>query len=152
MSRQSSFIRLLRYMSRYKLLYVGLIITMVVGTFLELSIAWFLSLITNAAVKGEVEAWSNLILIAVGILFFLVLNSYADTYFKQKASLKVRNDIRLDTLDHALRLPQSYYDKNYSGELLARFTSDNQAVGEASGNIIMGLLKNPLLALCAFIY
>ncbi|MWV47401.1 ATP-binding cassette domain-containing protein [Paenibacillus sp. HJL G12] len=152
MNRQSSFIRLLKYMRRYKLLYVCLIITMVAGTFLELSVAWFLSLITNAAVKGEVEAWSNLILIAVGILFFIALNSYVDTYFKQKASLKVRNDIRLDTLDHVLRLPQSYYDKNHSGELLARFTSDNQAVGEASGNIIMGLLKNPLLALCAFIY
>ncbi|WP_018757325.1 ABC transporter ATP-binding protein [Paenibacillus terrigena] len=152
MNKQSTFFRLLKYMRRYKLLYVCLIITMVVGTFLELFTAWFLSFITNAAVKGEVEAWPSLILLAVGMLFFIALNTYADTYFKQKASLKVRNDIRLDTLDHALRLPQSYYDKNHSGELLARFTSDNQAVGEASGNTIMGLIRNPLLALCAFIY
>ncbi|WP_422658422.1 ABC transporter ATP-binding protein [Paenibacillus sp. EC2-1] len=152
MNRQGSFIRLLKYMGRYKLLYVCLIITMIAGIFLELSVAWFLSLITNAAVKGDIESWSNLILIAVGMLFCMALNAYLDTYFKQKASLKVRNDIRLDTLDHALRLPQSYYDKNHSGDLLARFTSDNQAVGEASGNIIMGLLKNPLLALFAFIY
>ncbi|WP_314584934.1 ABC transporter ATP-binding protein [Paenibacillus terrigena] len=152
MNKQSTFIRLLTYMRRYKLLYVCLIITMVVGTFLDLFIAWFLSFITNAAVKGEVEAWPSLILLAVGMLVFIALNTYIDTYFKQKASLKVRNDIRLDTLDHVLRLPQSYYDKNHSGELLARFTSDNQAVGEASGNTIMGLIRNPLLALCAFIY
>ncbi|MFD0616093.1 ABC transporter ATP-binding protein [Paenibacillus sp. GCM10027629] len=152
MNKQSTFIRLLKYMRRYKLLYVCLIITMMVGTFLDLFIAWFLSFITNAAVKGEVEAWPSLILIATGMLIFTALNSYLDTYFKQKASLNVRNDIRLDTLNHVLRLPQSYYDKNHSGELLSRFTSDNQAVGEASGNIIMGLLKNPLLALSAFIY
>ncbi|BBH23733.1 lipid A export ATP-binding/permease protein MsbA [Paenibacillus baekrokdamisoli] len=152
MTRQTPLVRLLTYMSRYKMLYVGLIITMVVGTVLELSIAWFLSLITNAAVKHEVESWPNLVLLAVGMLICIGLHAYFDTYLKQKASLKVRNDIRLDTLDHVLCLPQSYYDKNHSGELLARFTSDNQAVGEASGNIIMGLLKNPLLALCAFIY
>jgi len=152
MNKQSTFIRLLKYMRRYKLLYVCLIITMVVGTFLDLFIAWFLSYMTNTAVKGEVEAWPNLVLLATGMLIFTALNSYLDTYFKQKASLNVRNDIRLDTLNHVLRLPQSYYDKNHSGELLTRFTSDNQAVGEASGNIIMGLLKNPLLAFCAFIY
>ncbi|OKP86585.1 ABC transporter ATP-binding protein [Paenibacillus sp. P32E] len=152
MNRQSPFFRLLKYMRRYKLLYACLIFTMIVGTALDLSIAWFLSLITNAAVKGEVETWPILIFLAIGMIFFIALFSYLDTYFKQKASLNVRNDIRLDTLNHVLRLPQSYYDKNHSGELLSRFTSDNQAVGEASGHIIMGLLKNPLLALCAFIY
>ncbi|MGM1044927.1 MAG: ABC transporter ATP-binding protein [Bacillota bacterium] len=152
MTTKSPFTRLLKYMSRYKLIYVGLIITMLVGIVLDLSVAWFLSLITNAAVKLEVENWFNLILLALGILICLGLNTYFDTYLKQKAALKVRNDVRLDTLNHVLRLPQSYYDKNHSGELLARFTSDNQAVGDASGNIIMGLLRNPLLAVSAFIY
>lgn len=152
MTTKSPFTRLLKYMSRYKLIYVGLIITMLVGIVLDLSVAWFLSLITNAAVKLEVENWFNLILLALGILICLGLNTYFDTYLKQKAALKVRNDVRLDTLNHVLRLPQSYYDKNHSGELLARFTSDNQAVGDASGNIIMGLLRNPLLAISAFIY
>ncbi|UNK20819.1 ABC transporter ATP-binding protein/permease [Paenibacillus sp. N3/727] len=152
MTTKSPFTRLLKYMSRYKLIYVGLIITMLIGIVLDLSVAWFLSLITNAAVKLEVKNWFNLILLALGILICLGLNTYFDTYLKQKAALKVRNDVRLDTLNHVLRLPQSYYDKNHSGELLTRFTSDNQAVGDASGNIIMGLLRNPLLAISAFIY
>ncbi|MEI0737481.1 ABC transporter transmembrane domain-containing protein [Paenibacillus sp. JTLBN-2024] len=80
------------------------------------------------------------------------LISFFDTYLKQKASVKVRNDIRLDTMDHALRLHQAYNDRIHTGDLLARFTSDNQAVGEAAGNVIMGLIRNPLLATCAFIY
>lgn len=152
MTRKSAFARLLKYMSRYKLIYTGLIITMLIGIVLDLSVAWFLSLITNAAVKFEVGNWPSLILLAIGILVCMGLNSYFDTYLKQKAATKVRNDVRLDTLNHSLRLPQSYYDMNHSGELLTRFTSDNQAVGEASGNIIMGLLRNPLLAISAFIY
>ncbi|MDR0268136.1 ABC transporter ATP-binding protein [Paenibacillus sp.] len=139
-------------MGKYKLLYAGLITTMLVGITLELSVAWFLSLITNAAVKFEIERWPSLILLGVGILVGGSLTAFFDTYLKQKASLKVRNDIRLDTMDHVLRFPQASYDKTHTGDLLARFTSDNQAVGEAAGNIMMGLLRNPLLALCAFIY
>lgn len=152
MKKEGPFFRLLKYMGRYKLLYTGLIITMLASIVLDLSVAWFLSLITNAAVKFEVDRWPILILMGAGMLICISLIAYFDTYLKQKASLKIRNDIRQDTMEHALRLPQSYYDQHHTGDLLARFTSDNQAVGEASGNVIMALLKNPLLALCAFIY
>ncbi|WP_136605237.1 ABC transporter transmembrane domain-containing protein [Paenibacillus dokdonensis] len=152
MNKEGTFFRLLKYMGRYKLLYAGLIITMLASIVLDLSVAWFLSIITNAAVKFEVNRWPILILMGVGMLICISLIAYFDTYLKQKASLKIRNDIRQDTMEHALRLPQSYYDQHHTGDLLARFTSDNHAVGEASGNVIMALLKNPLLALCAFIY
>jgi len=152
MNKEGAFFRLLKYMGRYKLLYAGLIITMLASIVLDLSVAWFLSLITNAAVKFEVDRWPILILMGAGMLICISLIAYFDTYLKQKASLKIRNDIRQDTMEHALRLPQSYYDQHHTGDLLARFTSDNQAVGEASGNVIMALLKNPLLAISAFIY
>ena len=152
MGNRSAFFRLLQYMGRWKRTYAILIVTMIISIILELSVAWFLSLITNAAVNLEVERWPKLIIFGAGMLLFMSLNTYVDTYYKQKASFQVRNDLRLDTMDHVLRLPQSYNDKIHTGDLLARFTSDNQAVGEASGNIIMGLLKNPLLAICAFIY
>ncbi|MDR9855271.1 ABC transporter ATP-binding protein [Paenibacillus sp. VCA1] len=152
MKSKSVFFRLLKYMGKYKLLYAGLIMTMLAGIALDLSVAWFLSRITNAAVKFEIDRWPTLVAIGATILIGAILTSFFDTYLKQKASVKVRNDIRLDTMDHALRLHQVYYDRTHTGDLLARFTSDNQAVGEAAGNIMMGLLKNPLLALCAFIY
>ncbi|GIO29146.1 MULTISPECIES: ABC transporter ATP-binding protein [Paenibacillus] len=152
MKSKGVFFRLLKYMGKYKLLYAGLIMTMLAGIALDLSVAWFLSQITNAAVKFEIDRWPTLVAIGAIILVGASLTSFFDTYLKQKASVKVRNDIRLDTMDHALRLHQDYYDRTHTGDLLARFTSDNQAVGEAAGNIVMGLLRNPLLALCAFIY
>lgn len=152
MTGKDSFYRLLKYMSKYKLIYGVLFITMLIGIIIDLSIAWYLSLVSNAAVKQQVEAWPILIMIGIAILIITALNTFTDTYLKQKVSLKVRNNIRLDTLDHALRLPQSYYDKNHSGELLSRLVNDSQVAGEASGNTILGLIRNPLLALAAFIY
>lgn len=150
--KKDVFFRLIKYMKKYKLLYAGLIATMLAGITLDLSVAWFLSQITNAAVKFDVDRWPLLVAIGIAIMLGCSLISFFDTYLKQKASVKVRNDIRLDTMDHALRLHQAFSDRIHTGDLLARFTSDNQAVGEAAGNVIMGLIRNPLLATCAFIY
>lgn len=152
MAGKRTFIRLLKYMSNYRWLYVCLIFTMIVGTAVELMVAWFLSILTDAGVNHELDRWPFLISTALALIIIDVLNSYLDIYLKQKASLLVRNDLRVDTLNHVLRLPQAYFDNGHSGELLTRFTSDNQAVGEACGSIIMSLLKNPLLAIGAFIY
>lgn len=125
---------------------------MFLGIFLELSIAWFLSTITNHAVSGSTKGWGFLILLGGLILVFTGLNNFFDIYLKTKVALKVRTELRKDTMESVLKLPQSYFESNHSGDLIARFTSDNQAVGEASGNIIMGLIRNPLLAVCAFVY
>jgi subfamily B ATP-binding cassette protein MsbA len=55
-------------------------------------------------------------------------------------------------MGRTLRLPQSYFDRNHSGDLLSRFTNDNQSVGEACGRVMIDLIRNPLLALAAFAY
>lgn len=42
MMKKDVFFRLLKYMKKYKLLYAGLIATMLAGITLDLSVAWFL--------------------------------------------------------------------------------------------------------------
>lgn len=149
---KGTFRRLSKYMLNYKLLYTGLLLTMVVGIAMDLFIAWFLSFVTNSAVHGEIGQWKNIIVLGIITLAVMFVNVFCDTYFKNKISVNIRNDLRLDTMKHVLRLPQSYFDRNHSGDLLSRFTNDNQAVGDACGGTIMGLIRNPLLALAAFAY
>lgn len=152
MKSKHTFRYLSRYMWKYWKIYVVLFCTTILGIVADLSLAWILSLVTNAAVKMEIEKWPFFLCIGLGILFLNGIYSFLDTYFKARVSSKVRNDLRTDTLKHILRLPQSYYDKHHSGDIIARFTSDINSVGEACGNIIMGLIKNPLLSFAAFIY
>ncbi|MFF2017556.1 ABC transporter ATP-binding protein [Paenibacillus sp. NPDC058177] len=150
--QQGVFSRLSKYMLRHKLIYFILIITTLMGITLELMIAWFLSAVTDAAVHFDVDRLKNVIGIGLLMLAGIGVNGYADAYFKNNVSAKIRNELRQDMMKHTLKLPQSYFDRNHSGDLLSRFTNDNQSVGEACGQVIIGLLRNPLLALAAFAY
>ncbi|WP_054939290.1 ABC transporter ATP-binding protein [Paenibacillus ihuae] len=150
--KKSVFSRLSTYMLRHKLIYTVLLMTTLVSIVYDLTTAWYLSRITDAAVRLDVGAFSGLI--AFGVVFLIVgsLNNYAGAYFKTKVSAKIRNELRLEMMGHTLRLPQSYFDRNHSGDLLSRFTNDNQSVGEACGRVMIDLIRNPLLALAAFAY
>ncbi|KQY90162.1 hypothetical protein ASD24_24985 [Paenibacillus sp. Root52] len=144
--------RLMSYSLQYKSSYVILFFTMILGIGLDLGMAWYLNQVTNAAVAEGQVLWKSLALTGVIILLLNVINSYVDTYFKTRVSSKIRNRIRLDTLKKLLRLPESHYNENHSGELLSRMTSDNQAIGRACTDTIIDLVRSPLLAILAFVY
>ncbi|MDH6425632.1 MULTISPECIES: ABC transporter ATP-binding protein [unclassified Paenibacillus] len=152
MKQKGVFSRLSTYMLRHKLLYTILLFTTLFGIVLDLTIAWLLSVITDAAVRLDVKAFKGLVIFGLIYLLVSAINGFIDRYFKNKISVKIRNELRLDMMRHALALPQSYFDRNHSGDLLSRFTNDNQSVGNAAGEVMIDLIRNPLLALAAFGY
>lgn len=133
-------------------MYTILLFTTLFGIVLDLTIAWLLSVITDAAVRLDVKAFKGLVIFGLIYLLVSAINGFIDRYFKNKISVKIRNELRLDMMRHALALPQSYFDRNHSGDLLSRFTNDNQSVGNAAGEVMIDLIRNPLLALAAFGY
>lgn len=152
MKEKGAFARLSTYMLRHKLIYAVLLLVTLFSIVLDLTMAWFLARITDAAVRLDVEAFKGLTWF--GILFLAVagLNTYVSAYLKTNVSAKIRNELRQDMMGHTLALPQSYFDRNHSGDLLSRFTNDNQSVGEACGQVMLDLLRNPLLAVASFAY
>ncbi|OMF91725.1 ABC transporter ATP-binding protein [Paenibacillus sp. FSL R7-0337] len=150
--KKGAFARLSTYMLRHKLIYAVLLLVTLFSIVLDLTMAWFLARITDAAVRLDVESFKGLAWF--GILFLLVtgLNTFVSAYLKTNVSAKIRNELRQDMMGHTLALPQSYFDRNHSGDLLSRFTNDNQSVGEACGQVILDLLRNPLLAVASFGY
>ncbi|PWW05601.1 ATP-binding cassette subfamily B protein [Paenibacillus cellulosilyticus] len=146
------FRRLISYTKRYRLLYVGLLISMLVGIGLELSVAQYLSRMTNVAASGDQSQWSILIVAGATILVLTVLFQYGDAFLKGIVSSRIRRDLRDDTMDVVLRLTQSEFDRSHSGELTARLTNDNAAIGDLFGNTLLQLIRNPLLAIAAFIF
>ncbi|WP_379155128.1 ABC transporter ATP-binding protein [Paenibacillus sp. sgz5001063] len=152
MKKRGAFSRLGTYMLKHKLLYSVLLLITLFSIVLDLTMAWFLARITDAAVRRDVEAFSGLAWFGVLFLITVGVNTYFSVYLKISLSAKIRNELRLDLMDHTLLLPQSYFDRNHSGDLLSRFTSDNQSVGEACGQVMIDLLRNPLLAVASFAY
>lgn len=152
MSQGSTMHRLFLYMKRQRLLYAGLTFTMLLGVALDLWMAWFLSNVTNAAAKGDIERWPFFIVVGAVALFLLGLNSYLDHYWKTKVSVNIRKDMRNDTMEQLLKVNVPYRDDHHSGELLSRLTTDNQAVGDGCGHTLMSVIKNPILIVASFVY
>ncbi|MGN7762771.1 ABC transporter ATP-binding protein [Paenibacillus sp. 22594] len=139
-------------MLKHKLLYTVLLLITLFSIVLDLTMAWFLARITDAAVRMDVNAFSGLAWFGGLFLITAGVSSYFSAYLKINISAKIRNELRLDLMNHTLLLPQSYFDRNHSGDLLSRFTNDNQSVGEACGQVMIDLLRNPLLAVASFAY
>ncbi|OKP97406.1 ABC transporter ATP-binding protein [Paenibacillus sp. P46E] len=152
MKQKGAFSRLSTYMLKHKLLYAVLLLITLFSIVLDLTMAWFLARITDAAVRKDVEAFSGLAWFGGLFLITAGVSSYFSAYLKINISAKIRNELRLDLMNHTLLLPQSYFDRNHSGDLLSRFTNDNQSVGEACGQVMIDLLRNPLLAVASFAY
>lgn len=140
------------YLKQYWYLYVPLAITTLIGIALNLSLAWFISRITDVAVIQDSSQWMFMIYAGCIIVGVLGFNAYTDTYLKAKVASMIRNDLKKKTMSTLLQLKQSFYDKNHSGQLVTRLTNDNSMVGDALGNTLIELIKNPLLAIFSFIY
>ncbi|RAV12617.1 ABC transporter ATP-binding protein [Paenibacillus contaminans] len=151
-AKNSTAAKLAGIVSRRWLSYVGLFVVMALGIGLDLGLAWYMMQITDTAVLKEKKAFIDLIVIGLCILLLSVTVNFFDSYLKSKVSNTLRNDLRIMTFHHMLRLPSSYFDKSHSGELLTRLTSDNQAIGQALGNTLMMLIRSPVMAVFSFIY
>ncbi|WNS40999.1 ABC transporter ATP-binding protein [Paenibacillus sp. MMS20-IR301] len=139
-------------MLKHKLIYAVLLAVTLFSIVLDLTMAWFLARITDAAVRLDVEAFKGLAWFGLAFLAVVGVNTFFGTYLKTNISAKIRNELRRDLMGHTLALPQSYFDRKHSGDLLSRFTNDNQSVGEACGHVMLDLLRNPLLAVASFAY
>ncbi|MFD1909190.1 hypothetical protein ACFSQ7_42400 [Paenibacillus rhizoplanae] len=88
MKKKGAFARLSTYMLRHKLIYTVLLLVTLFSIALDLTMAWFLARITDAAVRLDVESFKGLAWF--GILFLLVtgLNTFVSAYLKTNVSAK----------------------------------------------------------------
>lgn len=148
----STFRRLLPYMGKYKWSYGGLSLTMLADIGLNLTFAWFLAKVLDAAVSAQTDQWRELILIGIGILILMTITYFTDSFLKHSVSANIRNDLRQTAMSRVLRYPYAHFHSKHSGDLMSRMTNDNQTIGGACTFYLMDLIKNPLLAFCSFIY
>ncbi len=81
-------------------------------------------------------------------LFLLVIRFFANlgfSYFGSMVSQKISHEIRMETFQHALKLPLRYYDKTPLGVVLTRLTGDVAAVAQAYSEGLLVILKDIIL-------
>ncbi|MFT8316681.1 MAG: ABC transporter ATP-binding protein [Sporolactobacillus sp.] len=79
--------------------------------------------------------WSLILLAAVGLLFFYLLNTvmqYVVTYWGHMLGINIETDMRQQLFEHIQKLSFHFFDEHKTGHLLSRLTSDLFNVGETA--------------------
>ena len=144
MKNTSSFARLWSYLKVYKfavafaifLKILSVVMSVVEPFVLGLAITELTNNLLDMA-KGVAGAQINVSYVGwVMVLYFVraiiyEIGSYYSNYFMTNAVQATIRDLR-DELSHKInRIPVSYFDKHQFGDLLGRFTSDDEAVSNA---------------------
>ena len=121
--------RLIGYGWRHKLHFFGALLTMVASTFTVMVIPSLLGIAIDESVSSGSK--SDLLRLALLIVFVSLLRglfSYAHSYLSESVSQRSAFDLRNDIFTKLQGLSFAFHDKQQTGNLMSRATSDIDAV------------------------
>jgi ATP-binding cassette subfamily B protein len=86
-----------------------------------------------------------LLLLAANLGAMFVL--YAESFLLQRMGQKIMFDLRNQIFAHLQRLPLQYFDRNPVGQLMARLTSDVEAVNELFSSVVIAFFGDMAMLL-----
>ncbi len=84
-------------------------------------------------------------LLLIALLVVRFISSYGWTYLGNKVAQEISHDIRMETFEHALRLPISYFNKTPVGVVLTRLTNDISAITQAYSEGFLVMFRDILM-------
>jgi ATP-binding cassette subfamily B protein len=119
------FVSIGRYANRYRSILLVLLLGLCLESVYDVALRYSLKFVIDAAVvKGDMAALLFILgALAVGAVVFNFVVIGCD-YIWAKMGGRILNDIRLDMFYNLQRLPVSYYRRNATGDLTARFNAD----------------------------
>jgi len=106
---------------------------------------------------GDAGSAGSIILMQEGFVVLLIcaallgITSAYRFYMVSWLGERVVSDIKKRLFEHLLKLPNSFYDQNQTGELLSRLTTDTTLVERVVGTSVSLALRNALILIGALI-
>lgn len=133
--------RLLSYVYPYKGIVVIAVLLLLIQGLLQLVGPFLTQYVIDVALPAK-----NFEIIKVAVVAYAVAMvsqfaaEYGQTWFTSLLGQRVMRDLRESIFSHLQRLPIPYFDKNPSGRLITRVTSDVEALNELfTSGVIAGL-------------
>lgn len=130
---------ILPYLRRHIWAYFGGIATLFVVDYANLYIPQFTGDITDGLEQGTLD-FSGIMELVLYILLcglVLMIGRFLWRYFIFGASRKIEFEIRKDLFSHLSRLSMNYYNHNKTGDLMAHFTNDLNAIRMSVGPAVI---------------
>lgn len=125
-ARPRTFRRLLGYSGVAWHLLVALFSCIIIKSLLELAVPWVMGfmLFDGVIAKGNLSALPRVVAILVAIFLAQKGFSFLQEYLNELANQRIVHQIRCDLYEHIERLPLKFFDRNRTGDLQSRLTSD----------------------------
>lgn len=130
---------ILPYLKRHIWAYFGGIVTLFIVDYANLYIPQFTGDITDGLEQGTLD-FSGIMELVLYILLcglVLMIGRFFWRYFIFGASRKIEFEIRKDLFSHLSRLSMNYYNHNKTGDLMAHFTNDLNAIRMSVGPAVI---------------
>lgn len=130
---------IIRYLARHKWSYFGGILTLFVVDFASLYIPEFTGNITDGLKYGTMDMSGILHLVLLILLVGLTLMAgrFLWRYFIFGSARRIEYEIRTDLFSHISGLSMNYYNRNKTGDLMAHFTNDLNAIRMSVGPAVI---------------
>lgn len=132
------------FLSYYKP-YKGILLFLVIGSLLRALLELFFPYVVKLMLEQQLPLknlpllleWSAVLLAMYLVNFGM---HFSIIYWAQSMSYSMERDMRRDLFSHLQKLSFGFYDKNKSGQLLSRLTSDLSEINGFAGNAPIDLI------------
>ena len=146
MSKSKTFLRLMRYMFRYKglsvLALLFILLTSIVATAIPLLAQYY---IDNYITKNIAKAGLYILIIYFGLFILRVVFTFLGEFYFARVAHSIVRDLRNGSFKNLQKLGMSYFDKTPVGSVVSRLTNDTQAVADMFGTIFSSFLNTILM-------
>ena len=138
-------VRLLRYISQYKLLFVLVAFCLVVSSLASVASSYLMKpIINNYIIPGDFPGLAKMCALLLGCFALSAVCSYTYARIMVRISQKTVAKLRQDLFDKLQQLPIRYFDTHQSGDLMSRFTNDIDTVSEMINSSFASVISGTL--------
>jgi ABC transporter, permease/ATP-binding protein len=142
--------RLVPYVSRYRLLVAGALVSLAAAAMTTLALPLAVRRMIDAGFSRHDEGFiDNYFAMLFVLAALLALASACRYYFVITLGERVVADLRRDVFAHVTALSAAFYDTNRSGEIVSRLTADTTQIKSTVGATASVALRNLILCLGA---
>ncbi|MDF2951320.1 MAG: transporter related [Anaerocolumna sp.] len=128
-----------KYIDKYKWKYIAGILILFIVDFMNLYIPQFTGEITDGLESGTMDMHGVMFgigkIVLVGLI--LALGRFGWRYYIFGSSRAIECELRNDLFAHLETLSMNYFNKNKTGDLMAHFTNDLNAIRMATGPAVI---------------
>jgi len=124
-------LKLLRYVAPYKFIMALTVLLLLAIAGLEVTGPYLIKVAIDRHLStGQMDGFLYIIIIFASVLAGLFIFRFLQQYLTEYLGQKIMYDLRMDIFRHIQKMEMSFFDKNPTGRILTRVTTDVQALNE----------------------